>query len=277
MDLHSLHHPTNTQNSHQEPSQAHPSACPVEQQLRAELQRQREIASEWKRELSKMERIANDALEKLEHKRQAKSAIKSEMLSWKSRYNDLAEAQIKVLKSRDVEKAEHKTMMDDLQGQHDEIKERLIAGGRAVRELAALKTVAPLQQQELADTRKKLTLAEQEAAACRKKLAAHEQHVAATHKKLVALEAERDRLRTTQSELAPTREKLRAAAKDSSDKAEKLAACVDMLMRAEQVLETCSQLHAKNPETASLSAALKETIRNMAAFRKSLECKSTAF
>ena len=274
MDLHSLHHPTNTQNSRQHSSSrtdAAPDHCPAESALRSELERQKGVANEWKRELGKMEQIANQALERLERKKLDKQALKKELASWRARYNELAQAQMQALKTKDKDKSTYEQKLAELQVQHDEIKERLIAGGRAVRELQALRNAkkpAAGEEAELLTARKKLQAAEGELASTRKRLQAAEGELAAS----------RDKLRTTQLELAPTREKLRAAAKDCSHKTDKLAACVDMLMRAEQVLHTCSQLHAKSNEYSQLSAALVETTQNFSDFRKSLDCGAqTAF
>jgi chromosome segregation ATPase len=297
MDLHSLHHPTNTQNSRQQSSSSRTDAvhCPAESALRSELERQKGVANQWKRELDKMEQIANQALERLERKKQDKQALKTELASWRTRYNELAQAQMQVLKTKDKDKSTYEQKLAELQEQHHEIKERLIAGGRAVRELEALRnakageegpekllTAARKKLQttesELASTRKRLQVAENELAASKDKLRTSQLDLTTSKDKLrtsqLELTASKDKLRAAQLELAPTREKLRAAAKDCSHKTDKLAACVDMLMRAEQVLHTCSQLH----ESSHLSAALVETTQNFSKFRKSLDCGAqTAF
>lgn len=283
MDLHSLHHPTNTQNSRQQSSSSRTDAvhCPAESALRSELERQKGVANEWKRELDKMEQIANQALERLERKKQDKQALKTELASWRTRYNELAQAQMQVLKTKDKDKSAYEQKLAELQDQHHEIKERLIAGGRAVRELEALRNAKAGEEgpeKLLTAARKKLQTAESELASTRKRLQAAESELTAFKDKLrtsqLELAASKDKLRAAQLELAPTREKLRAAAKDCSHKTDKLAACVDMLMRAEQVLHTCSQLH----ESSQLSAALVETTQNFSKFRKSLDCGAqTAF
>ena len=304
MDLHSLHRPTNTQNSRQQSSSKTTDHGISEQ----------EDACLWKRELAKMETIANQALEKLERKRADKRALQAELVTWRTRYNDLAQAQMQALATRQKDQIELTQLLNERQAEHDEIKERLLIGAKAVRDLKAMEAqVQALRSQTLPDVevrkklqaetdvvRKKLQAetdvvckklqAENEGVrkklqaeneGVRKKLQAAEAEVAGMRKKLQnaqdELAASRDKLRAVQLEVAPTREKLRAAVKESSQKTDKLVACVSMLARGEQVLDTCSNLYANNSGSRDLAAALATTRKNFAEFRLSLDCAKQAF
>jgi len=293
MDLHSLHRPTNTQNSRQQSSSKTTDHGISEQ----------EDACLWKRELAKMETIANQALEKLERKRADKRALQAELVTWRTRYNDLAQAQMQALATRQKDQIELTQLLNERQAEHDEIKERLLIGAKAVRDLKAMEAqVQALRSQTLPDVevrkklqaetdvvRKKLQAEtdvvckklQAENEGVRKKLQAAEAEVAGMRKKLQnaqdELAASRDKLRAVQLEVAPTREKLRAAVKESSQKTDKLVACVSMLARGEQVLDTCSNLYANNSGSRDLAAALATTRKNFAEFRLSLDCAKQAF
>jgi chromosome segregation ATPase len=70
-------------------------------------------------------------------------------------------------------------------------------------------------------------------------------------------------------ELVAVKEKLRAAAHEASAKGAAVLACKDMLARAEQVLQTCSQLHAAREGPSELAEALAETTARIGSFLRS--------
>ena len=72
--------------------------------------------------------------------------------------------------------------------------------------------------------------------------------------------------RQLELDLVAAKEKVRAAAQDASAKTVRVQACVDMLARAEQVLKTCSQLHASKDQTSPLALALHDTTANISQF-----------
>ena len=221
MDLYHLHRPA-------PPQQAAPAKAPYA----AEDHR---VAEHWKGETEKMDRIARDALAKLEKKSAAKSALKAQLVAaskeieaWRERYNELARSQqeLKPLESvaRDLQAR--------LRASEDErpaVEEKLRVGGQAFRELKLLKPAFEAQAVKLAAAQK------------------------------------------LELDVIAGKEKLRAATQDASAKAARLATCTDMLMRAEQVLKTCSQVHSASEDGAPLAEALAETTENMALFLQALQ------
>jgi len=85
------------------------------------------------------------------------------------------------------------------------------------------------------------------------------------------LEAEvSSRTRQLELEVLTAKEKLRAATNEVSAGNSKVQACADMLTRAEQVLKTCSQLHAAKGESHALVRALTETTTNIDQFLRAV-------
>ena len=85
------------------------------------------------------------------------------------------------------------------------------------------------------------------------------------------LEAEvSSRTRQLELEVLTAKEKLRAATNEVSAGNSKVQACADMLTRAEQVLKTCSQLHAAKGESHALVRALTETTANIDQFLRAV-------
>ena len=85
------------------------------------------------------------------------------------------------------------------------------------------------------------------------------------------LEAEvSSRTRQLELEVLTAKEKLRAATNEVSAGNSKVQVCADMLTRAEQVLKTCSQLHAAKGESHALVRALTETTANIDQFLRAV-------
>jgi hypothetical protein len=262
MDLYHLHRPNPPT-----PQQGKP---PYEQGARevdpaSHDQALRHVAH-WKSETEKMDRIAREAMTKLEEKRAAKRALKAQLVtagkeaeSWRERYNALARSQQDNLTRPDPDSAlsQLQAKLASIESERPLVQEKLRVGGQAFRELAKLKPAA-----------EKLAAAN----------AAHEKTIGELRAELAAAKAatqkgERDvasSIRKLELEIVAGKEKLRAATQEASAKSAKLAACTDMLMRAEQVLKTCSQLHSASEDSAPLGEALKETTANLAKFLQTL-------
>jgi len=228
MDLYHLHRPA-------PPQQAAPAKAPYA----AEDHR---AVEHWKGETEKMDRIARDALAKLEKKSAAKTALKAQLAAaskeietWRERYNELALSQ-KELKPLESVARELQARVRASEDERPAVEEKLRVGGQAFRELKLLKPAFEAQAV---------------------KLAAAETQLAAAKK--------------LELDVIAGKEKLRAATQDASAKAARLATCTDMLMRAEQVLKTCSQVHSANEDGAPLAEALAETTENLALFLQALQ------
>jgi hypothetical protein len=255
----------------------------------------------WEKETQKMDRIARSALEekeqlsklasethkKLEAKREVKRKLKSERDAaqheadtWRARYNQLMESR--------VPSAANQAVQEELRGklaqaqaqegvlkarlaqaeallkQHDAERpiaiEKLKEGGRALRELHDLEPKA--RASELLVKRLTEEVAGLRAGSAR----AHQLEIEVAGLRVAAAQTKQLEL-----EVVTARDKLRAATNDVSAKAGKLQACADMLARAEQVLKTCSQLHASKGESHALVRALAETTGNIDQFLRSLE------
>lgn len=239
MDLYHLHRPNPPA-----PQQAAPPSKAEPQDLYEQAVRH---AAHWKGETEKMDRIAREAMAKVEAKRAAKRALKAQLdaagkeaQSWRERYNELARSQKELMAGRPApdELREMRAQLEAAESERPAVLEKLRAGGLAFRELQTLKPA----------------------------LAAHEQ----TIQQLRAQLAAPAQLRQLELDVVAGKEKLRAATQDASAKAAKLAACTDMLMRAEQVLKTCSQLHSGSEDAAPLAEALAETTANIAQFLQTL-------
>lgn len=239
MDLYHLHRPA-------PPQQAAPAKAPYAAE-------DRRAVEHWKGETEKMDRIARDALAKLEKKSAAKTALKAQLAAaskeiedWRERYNELARSQqeLKPLESvaRDLQ-ARVRASEDE----RPAVEEKLRVGGQAFRELKLLKPAFE----------KLKALGEAQAV----KLAAAEKRS----------EAQLAAAQKLELDVIAGKEKLRAATQDASAKAARLATCTDMLMRAEQVLKTCSQVHSANEDGAPLAEALAETTENLALFLQALQ------
>lgn len=235
MDLYHLHRPA-------PPQQAAPAKAPYAAE-------DRRAVEHWKGETEKMDRIARDALAKLEKKSAAKTALKAQLAAaskeiedWRERYNELALSQ-KELKPLESVARELQARVRASEDERPAVEEKLRVGGQAFRELKLLKPAFE----------KLKALGEAQAV----KLAAAETQLAAAQK--------------LELDVIAGKEKLRAATQDASAKAARLATCTDMLMRAEQVLKTCSQVHSANEDGAPLAEALAETTENLALFLQALQ------
>ena len=259
MDLYHLHRPA-------PPQQAAPAKAPYA----AEDHR---VAEHWKGETEKMDRIARDALAKLEKKSAAKSALKAQLVAaskeieaWRERYNELARSQqeLKPLESvaRDLQAR--------LRASEDELARLKPLNNTYISELARLKPLESVAR----DLQARLRASEDERPAVEEKLRVGGQAFRELKLLKPAFEAQAVKLAAAQKlelDVIAGKEKLRAATQDASAKAARLATCTDMLMRAEQVLKTCSQVHSASEDGAPLAEALAETTENMALFLQALQ------
>lgn len=238
------------------------------------------------------------------------ASAKEEAGKWQARYKDLAAAHITKPQAADDQRvaralkeaqdlklaaaqASEQTLKVKLQQMESElsahnrerpiIQERLQVGGNAFRKLQALEPKAKADEQlahrlteETAQLKEKLRAASQEIATLRAGAAKAQQlevEVATLRPgaaKAKQLEVEAAALRARHAELEATKDKLRAATNEVSASAGKVQACTDMLTRAEQVLKTCSQLHAAKGESHALVRALTETTTNIAQFLQAM-------
>ena len=137
--------------------------------------------------------------------------------------------------------------LQTLRAEVPEVQKLLAQGGEAVRKLQALegkesKRVLELQKQ-LAETKAKIKSGQ-----------ANE-----------TLKAKNQQL---QSDMVAMKDRLKAAATQASSSISQVQACKDMLTKAEEVLRTCSDLHASKGDP--LASALQATTSNLEAFLKTL-------
>lgn len=272
MELFPLHNPTSMGRARPPTSEQSKSSAtdgcaksPAHCQVEAELQESKGVAAHWRAETQKMDAIAKSALAKLEKKTK-------ELEDWKTRYNEIAAAQKRTL-------AEHQAF----EAEKEEIKSRLITGGKAVKELREVTNDRAQLQAELARLREAARTDKAELARLR-----------ASQTEVTRLKAELSKLRDSagksQAELAKlntshadvsrkllsAQAKLGTAGKEGSatSATKRVEACVDMLSRAEQVLQTCCELHASKNDASPLAEALKATTKQMGAFLKTVQPKS---
>ena len=282
MDLHSLHRPTappaaqqaapvTTYNTKQE--WAHHT---TDAELARELDKARSHVAHWKAETVKMDRIAQEAMQKLHAKREAKRALKAELDAarkdadaWRARYKELAEAHTK-------HAAETSRRLHDQASEAKALHEQASQASQARREAKALHeqlAKAKLALQQLEAERPVVQERLQLGGDAFRKLQALEPRAKQLEERVQQLEADkRDKRAKAQQfhqlelDLVAAKEKVRAAAQDASAKTVRVQACVDMLARAEQVLKTCSQLHASKDQTSPLALALHDTTANISQF-----------
>lgn len=226
-----------------------------------ELAKAREEAAMWRAEVAKMDKIANDATQKLQQKKADKMILKAEcdklqneVETWKTRYKELATAQKRLAPDSQLAEAER-----------NEIKEKLILGGKSFRELQELRPVVQKLKAEKAADAATIKKLQAENDAFTKRLGGKPAPPAVGD----AAQAIRD----LKLEVASGKERLRAAVTDASGKATRLMACKDMLIRAEQVLKTCSQLHSARGESTEFGEAITETSANLSKFIQALDAK----
>jgi chromosome segregation ATPase len=266
--------------------------------LRAALAKACAQAQHWKRETEKMDEIARDALRKLDARKRSKQALKADYESarndsetWRRRYKEIAAAHHEAVatnaysnsdgcnckgcrEARDLQRRldkanekieEYRERLLEAERERPEVEQRLQVGGAAFRKLKSLEpTTERLEAQVKA--------LEVENKALQHKLREAEEGHARLKKTLESAKIEVvSRMAELEQETSSSHEKLRAAAQDALEKTGKLQACTEMLVRAEKVLKTCSQLHASKGESQVLTDALNETISNVAQFLHSLK------
>lgn len=263
--------------------------APADSHLQRELALSDSRVAQLKRELEKSDTILKENFAKLALKKREKEVLKSELESarrtsgdWETRYNQLALSHQElqgtskkvVVEGKDLKKALEKAeakvkeISAELKAVNDErplVQEKLQIGGAAFRRVKALETV------KLEDERQISRLKEQSAAQAQQ-IKLLEQELASFKDR--AATGDKVNLKTVQADLVAVKEKLRASALDVQAKNNKLASCATMLVKTDQVLKACSQLHAGKEGSAALSQALAETSRNLAAFLSSLQVKS---
>lgn len=282
MDLHSLHRPTappaaqqaapvTTYNTKQE--WAHHT---TDSELARELDKARSHVAHWKAETVKMDRIAQEAMQKLHAKREAKRALKAELDAarkdadaWRARYKELAEAHTK-------HAAETSRRLHDQASEAKALHEQASQASQVRREAKALHeqlAKAKLALQQLEAERPVVQERLQLGGDAFRKLQALEPRAKQLEERVQQLEADKrdkrakaEQFHQLELDLVAAKEKVRAAAQDASAKTVRVQACVDMLARAEQVLKTCSQLHASKDQTSPLALALHDTTANISQF-----------
>lgn len=162
---------------------------------------------------------------------------------------------------------EHQKRLKSVDEERPEIVEKLQVGGMAFREVKLLKAAVAQAKGECAKLQARIKELELHHASSNEKLRAAEEGKG-------ELAAIKDRLRAAEvakGELAATKDKLRASSVEAMSLASKMQGCTAMLVRTEQVLRACSELHVGKEGGGSLASALKETSANVAAFLASLK------
>lgn len=279
MDLHSLHHPTappaaqqaapvTTYNTKQEWA-----SHTTDSELSRELDKARSHVAHWKGETVKMDRIAQEAMQKLHAKREAKRALKAELDAarkdadaWRARYKELAEAHTK-------HAAETSRRLHEQASQAKALHDQACEAKREAKALHEQLAKAKLALQQLEAERPIVQERLQLGGDAFRKLQALEPRAKQLEERVQQLEADKrdKRAKAVQShqlelDLVAAKEKVRAATQDASAKTVRVQACVDMLARAEQVLKTCSQLHASKDQASPLALALHDTTANISQF-----------
>jgi chromosome segregation ATPase len=242
-----------------------------------------------------MDRIARSALDKLEAKRQAKRAIKTEYTaarkeadSWRARYKELSEARLhqstsdkdlvgmqdrlskaQAAETKLAERLAHaEQTIRENEAEFSSARENLRTGGAAFRRLQTLEPQVKQMEAEIS----RLRQLEQEAAPLRAAAGKARQ----LELEIVALKAAAAKDSQAALEVRAAKDKLRAATQEASAQASKVQACADMLARAEQVLKTCSQLHAAEEDSHGLAEALADTTDHIGKFLAKLEHDSAS-
>ncbi len=324
MDLHNLHRPS--------PSPAQQAARPKQDpisssgvqealeprrdltelaHLTKELEKARAHAAHWQRETEKMDKIARDAMGKLEAKREAKRALKAEFDvarkdadAWRTRYKELSEA--RTAASTDTldlhdrlagSQTSERRLLEELEQarralrQHEGVKEELDQARRALQQHEVEHDAIRERLQVGGNAFRKLQILEPKLAASEQRVRDLESKLAASEARIRNLEADLATLRTASTrqagldnakarqadlDLAAAKDKLRAATQDASAKASQVQACADMLARTEQVLKTCSQLYAAKEEAHPLAQALLDSTSTISQFLARMESAKRA-
>jgi DNA repair exonuclease SbcCD ATPase subunit len=159
MDLHNLHRPTPS--TTQQRSEPAPSgmqhAVHSYADTRADTDKLRAELAHWKHETEKMDRIARDAMDKLDRKTATKNALKAEFQAarrdadaWRSRYGELSAARSRFTDNEhalqsDLDKArreldEARRTLQRNESEREDIKKWLKTGGEAHRKVQGLET-----------------------------------------------------------------------------------------------------------------------------------------
>ena len=159
MDLHNLHRPTPS--TTQQRSEPAPSgmqhAVHSYADTRADTDKLRAELAHWKHETEKMDRIARDAMDKLDRKTATKNALKAEFQAarrdadaWRSRYSELSAARSRFTDKEhalqsDLDKAhreldEARRTLQRNESEREDIKKWLKTGGEAHRKVQGLET-----------------------------------------------------------------------------------------------------------------------------------------
>ena len=159
MDLHNLHRPTPS--TTQQRSEPAPSgmqhAVHSYADTRADTDKLRAELAHWKHETEKMDRIARDAMDKLDRKTATKNALKAEFQAarrdadaWRSRYSELSAARSRFTDNEhalqsDLDKArreldEARRTLQRNESEREDIKKWLKTGGEAHRKVQGLET-----------------------------------------------------------------------------------------------------------------------------------------
>lgn len=286
MDLHSLHRPTAPPTAQQ--------AAPVttnntkqewanhttDSELSRELDKARSHVAHWKGETVKMDRIAQEAMQKLHAKREAKRALKAELEAarkdadaWRARYKELAEAHTKHAAETSRRLHEQASQAKHDASQSKALHDQACEAKREAKALHEQLAKAKLALQQLEAERPIVQERLQLGGDAFRKLQALEPRAKQLEERVQQLEADKrdKRAKAEQShqlelDLVAAKEKVRAATQDASAKTVRVQACVDMLARAEQVLKTCSQLHASKDQASPLALALHDTTANISQF-----------
>jgi chromosome segregation ATPase len=274
MELHNLHHQSKTAFQHASGSQ---DTCTSHQGTRASV-----TPEEWaklRKENDTLDRMVHKLAYQVEELKESHKAVKAKADRYKQQLQLHVEAQEGFAAKHDKVKAQVKALTaerDRLQAKAETSSKRSTEGlvdckaklAATTSELKELKAQIPEVQKLLA----KGGEAHRKVQALEEKQGKQVQELQKQLAKLKSEDKSSEGLRTKnqqlQSELVSTRERLKAAAGQASTSISQVQACKDMLSKADEVLRTCSDLHASKGD--ALASALQHTTNNLEAFLKTL-------
>jgi chromosome segregation ATPase len=244
-------HPQDPQQQHQA---AHPSQSGAGGQAsHVSMQEHMALYSDYKKQDAFVHQLACENETNRERASKYKQSLKARLEDIKTLQGKLDKAKARVKALEAAEQAPgHSTAttkgklaeLESLKAELPQVKALLAKGGEAQRKVDAL-------QKQLAELK-----------GAGAKSGVHDQNW-----RVVAegLEAKNKQL---QSDVVAGKDKLKTASQEVSARISQLAACKTMLVKAEQVLRTCSDLHESKGD--ALASALYETTKNVEAFVRTL-------
>ena len=254
----------------------------TEQGTDKKLETARANATHYQKEAERLRFIASDQLEEAKRFKQDKRGLKTdledsrkELDTWKQRYNEMASSQketqihhmLATKEAKDLQKrldktqktlVEHQQRLKTADEERPEVVEKLQMGGLAFRQVKAMKATVAEAKRENATLMTRIRELELRNASIEEKLRTAE-----------AIKSVRPS--SDHSELVATKDRLKSSAMEVATLTRKMQGCATMLVKTEQVLVACSELHVGKDGSQALATALKETSATVAEFLASLK------